>query len=32
VHDDALYLDEYRIMASNGSMGRRGVYVWSRRD
>ncbi len=32
VREDELYLGEYRIMASSGSTGRRGVYVWSRRD
>lgn len=27
---DELYLDEYRIMASSGSSGRRGIYVYDR--
>lgn len=29
---DRLYLEEYRLMASSGSTGRRAVYVWSRAD
>jgi phenylacetate-CoA ligase len=32
VRDDQLYLGEYRIMASSGTTGRRGVYVWNQRD
>jgi phenylacetate-CoA ligase len=29
---DQLYLGEYRIMASSGTTGRRGIYVWNQRD
>ena len=32
IRDDRLYLGEYRIMASSGTTGRRGVYVWNQRD
>jgi phenylacetate-CoA ligase len=32
VRDDVLHLDEFRVMASSGSTGRRGVYVWNRAD
>jgi phenylacetate-coenzyme A ligase PaaK-like adenylate-forming protein len=32
VAGDCRYLGEYRIMASSGTTGRRGVYVWSQRD
>ena len=32
IGDDRLYLGEYRIMASSGTTGRRGIYVWNRRD
>lgn len=30
--DDALYLGEYRAMASGGTTGRRGVFVYGRQD
>jgi phenylacetate-coenzyme A ligase PaaK-like adenylate-forming protein len=30
VRDDDLYLGEYRVMASSGSSGRKGVYVYDR--
>jgi phenylacetate-coenzyme A ligase PaaK-like adenylate-forming protein len=29
--DDTLYLGEYRVMASSGSSGRKGIYVYDRR-
>jgi phenylacetate-CoA ligase len=32
VRDDRLYLGKYRIMASSGTTGHRGVYVWNQRD
>jgi phenylacetate-CoA ligase len=32
IQDDRLYLDEFRIMASSGTTGRRGIYVWNQRD
>jgi phenylacetate-CoA ligase len=32
IRDDRLHLGEYRIMASSGTTGRRGVYVWNERD
>jgi phenylacetate-CoA ligase len=30
IHDDALYLEEYRVMASSGSSGRKAVFVYDR--
>ena len=30
IHDDALYLDEYRVMTSSGSSGRKAVFVYDR--
>jgi phenylacetate-CoA ligase len=30
IEDDALYLDEYRVMASSGSSGRKAVFVYDR--
>jgi phenylacetate-CoA ligase len=30
--DDRRYLGEYRIMASSGTTGHRGIYVWNQRD
>ncbi|KGN29839.1 hypothetical protein N802_10450 [Knoellia sinensis KCTC 19936] len=32
VRDDELHLGAYRVMASSGSTGRRGVYVWGTDD
>jgi phenylacetate-CoA ligase len=32
LHEDALYLDEYRVMATGGTSGRRGLFVYSRQD
>jgi phenylacetate-coenzyme A ligase PaaK-like adenylate-forming protein len=32
VRDDEMYLDEYRVMCTGGTSGRRGIYVFSRRD
>lgn len=32
IRDDCLYLGEYRIMASSGTTGLRGVYAWNQRD
>jgi phenylacetate-coenzyme A ligase PaaK-like adenylate-forming protein len=32
IRGDRLYRGEYRIMASSGTTGRRGVYVWNQRD
>jgi phenylacetate-CoA ligase len=30
IHDDALYLDEYRAMTTSGSSGRKAVFVYDR--
>ena len=30
IEDDALYLDDYRVMASSGSSGRKAVFVYDR--
>src|SRR6185436_19735242 len=30
IHDDALYLGEYRVMTSSGSSGRKAVFVYDR--
>jgi phenylacetate-coenzyme A ligase PaaK-like adenylate-forming protein len=32
VEDDTLYQGEYRVMCSSGSTGRKGVYVYDRRE
>ena len=32
IQGDRLYLGQYRIMASSGTTGRRGVYVWNQHD
>lgn len=32
VRDDEMYLDEYRVMCTGGTSGRRGIYVFSRID
>ncbi len=31
IHDDALYLGEYRAMTTSGSSGRKAVFVYDRR-
>jgi phenylacetate-CoA ligase len=32
LQSDALYLDEYRVMSTGGTSGRRGIFVYGRRD